>query len=136
MPIDVLKAEFPVDMNFVRDEVELLSFCEKLNTASTKPWVILSAGASFEPFLKEVELACRSGASGFLAGRAVWQEAVGMTDPSARHRFLTTVAADRLKRLTEVANKFATPWHKKLGFSDNVLGNITQNWHSSYREAM
>ena len=132
MPVDVLKAEFPADISFVSDEGKLLRFCEQLNTASTKPWVILSAGASFEPFIKEVELACRSGASGFLAGRAVWQEAVGMIDPSARHRFLTTVATDRLKRLTEVADKFATPWYKKLGFSDHDLGDITQNWHSSY----
>jgi tagatose 1,6-diphosphate aldolase len=136
MPVDVLKAEFPADISFVSDDADLLRFCEKLNAASTKPWVILSAGASFEPFIKEVELACRGGASGFLAGRAVWQEAVAMTDPSSRHRFLTTVAADRLKRLTELADKFATPWYKKLGFYDHDLGDITQNWHSSYGEAM
>ena len=136
MPVDVLKAEFPADISFVQDEAEQLRFCEKLNTASIKPWVILSAGASFGSFLKEVKLACRSGASGFLAGRAVWQEAVGMTDPSARHKFLTTVAADRLKRLTEAADKFATPWYKKLGFSDHDLGDITQNWHSSYGDIL
>ena len=105
MPVDVLKAEFPADIDFVADDLQLAHFCEELNTASNKPWVILSAGTSFEPFIKEVEMACRSGASGFLAGRAVWQEAVWMTESSARRKFLATVAADRLKRLVEVADK-------------------------------
>lgn len=134
MPIDVLKAEFPASPDLGEDVRLLRHFCEELNTASTKPWVILSAGTSFEPFIKEVELACRSGASGFLAGRAVWQEAIAMTDPSARRNFLATVASDRLKRLAEVANKYATPWYSKLGLKHQELAQITPDWHTRYGE--
>jgi tagatose 1,6-diphosphate aldolase len=41
------------------------------------PWVMLSAGASMASFEHAIGYACRAGASGFLAGRAVWWEALG-----------------------------------------------------------
>ena len=132
LPIDVLKAEFPADLNYHTDEAKLRQFCAELDSASQKPWVILSAGANFEPFLKEVELACRCGASGFLAGRAVWQEAISITDSEARRKFLATVAAHRLKKLSEVAHRYATPWYKKLGLVAAHLAEITSDWHASY----
>jgi tagatose 1,6-diphosphate aldolase len=134
LPIDVLKAEFPAVLAHQHDEVELNRYCEKLNDASQKPWVILSAGTSFEPFIKEVELACRSGASGFLAGRAVWQEAVSMTGSEVRRKFLASVATDRLKRLSEITHRYATPWYKKQGLSAMNLAKVTPEWHSSYEE--
>ncbi len=133
LPIDVLKTEFPADLNFQTDEVELSRFCNELDTASQKPWVILSAGTVFETFLKEVEMACKAGASGFLAGRAVWQEAIDMTDMQERRRFLETVAADRLKRLTETAQKYAVPWHKKLGIEHGRMADIMPGWHTEYK---
>jgi hypothetical protein len=36
--------------------------------------MLLSAGVDFESFRKQVKIACKAGASGFLAGRALWQE--------------------------------------------------------------
>jgi tagatose 1,6-diphosphate aldolase len=134
LPIDVLKAEFPADLNYHTDESKLSQLCEELNNVSQKPWVILSAGASFEPFIKEVELACRCGASGFLAGRAIWQEAVTMTDSEARRKFLATVAAERLEKLSEITHKYATPWYKKLRLEPAKLAEITPKWHTAYSE--
>ena len=134
LPIDVLKAEFPADLNYNTNELKLVQFCEELNDASQKPWVILSAGVGFKPFLKEVELACRCGASGFLAGRAVWQEAITITDSEARQKFLATIAAERLKTLAEVAHKYATPWNKKLRLEPTKLAEITPEWHTAYSE--
>jgi len=49
-------------------------FCESITQTSRVPWVILSAGVDIEEFLINVEIASDSGASGFLAGRAVWKE--------------------------------------------------------------
>jgi tagatose 1,6-diphosphate aldolase len=95
--------------------------------------VILSAGTIFETFLKEVELACKAGASGFLAGRAVWQEAIDMTDAQERRRFIETVAADRLKKLTETAQKYAVPWYKKLGMEHDRMAEIIPGWHAEYK---
>jgi len=73
LPIDVLKAEFPADIRYEQDEGKLLGFCQELNQASRLPWVLLSAGVDFNSFRKQVEIACKAGASGFLAGRALWQ---------------------------------------------------------------
>jgi len=134
LPIDVLKAEFPADLNYNTNELKLVQFCEELNDASQKPWVILSAGVGFKPFLKEVELACRCGASGFLAGRAVWQEAITITDSEARRKFLATTATERLKTLAEVAHKYATPWNQKLRLEPTKLAEITPEWHTAYSE--
>ena len=70
-PIDVLKAEFPADLDYRKDKRELINLCHQLDMASQVPWVILSAGVDFELFCQQVEIACQAGASGFLEiGRA------------------------------------------------------------------
>ena len=56
--------------------------------ACAVPWVLLSGGAPWNVFLRQVEIACASGASGVMAGCAFWKEAV-TADRSARNRFLT-----------------------------------------------
>jgi tagatose 1,6-diphosphate aldolase len=132
LPIDVLKAEFPVDMPRVTDEEQLLEACRALDAASTKPWVILSAGADYTVFRRQVELACRAGASGFLAGRALWQEAVPMTDREERRRFLNTVAAERLRELVGITKRCGRPWYEKLGLSANNLATVDADWHRRY----
>jgi tagatose 1,6-diphosphate aldolase len=136
LPIDVLKAEFPADLNHDTDESKLGRFCRELDEAAQKTWVILSAGAGFETFIKEVELACRSGASGFLAGRAVWQEAVAMTDSGTRRKYLATVSTDRLNRLAEVAHQYAVPWYKKLGLTAQNMAEVNPQWHAAYEEIL
>ena len=132
LPIDVLKAEFPADMAAVADEAKLLDACRALDAASTKPWVILSAGAEFSVFRRQVEIACRAGASGFLAGRAVWQEAVAMTDRQERRHFLDTVAAGRLREIATIANSTGRPWHEKLGLAADNLSAVDAEWYRRY----
>ena len=127
LPIDVLKAEFPSDLKYERDKSRLLDLCHQLNEASQVPWVILSAGVNFELFYQEVEIACQAGASGFLAGRALWQEATQIGSRRERLTFLETTVAKRLKSLTKIANDYGTPWHSKLGASE-----VGENWHQSY----
>lgn len=132
MPIDVLKAEFPADLRYEKDHSKLIELCRQLDAESRVPWVILSAGVGFETFLQQVEIACQAGASGFLGGRAIWQEVEGITDADARVKWLSTVGADRLKRLVEVANKYATPWYKKLGLATHELASASENWYREY----
>ncbi len=132
LPIDVLKAEFPADLNYKTDKTELLALCRELNEASWVPWVILSAGVNYELFYRQVEIACQAGASGFLAGRAIWQEATDTISPRARSRYISTVAADRLKKLVEVANKYAVPWYRKLGLPADGLAGVSGNWYAEY----
>jgi len=127
LPIDMLKAEFPADLEYEKDENRLLDFCHQLDEASQVPWVILSAGVSFELFYKQVELACRAGASGFLAGRALWQEAAQASSRQERLKFLETTVVQRLESLTELANACATPWYDKLEASE-----VSENWYRTY----
>lgn len=44
------------------------------------PWVVLSQGVSIPDYPRAVELSCQGGASGFLAGRAVWSDALEADD--------------------------------------------------------
>ncbi len=132
LPIDVLKTEFPADLGYKKDKPELINLCHQLDVSSPVPWVILSAGVDFEVFCQQVEIACQAGASGFLGGRAIWQEAMYIDNARERIQYLSTLGADRLKRLTEIANKYAVPWYKKSGLSTNELGHTSERWYEEY----
>lgn len=132
LPIDVLKAEFPADLEYTKDKAELTELCLQLDSASRVPWVILSAGVDYESFCLEVEIACQAGASGFLGGRAIWQEAMDIGDKRERIQYISTVVVDRLKRLAEIANKYAVPWYKKYGLTADGLVNVPEKWYREY----
>jgi tagatose-1,6-bisphosphate aldolase len=107
--VDVLKTEFPVDVNVEPDEDLWREACEELTDASDAPWVLLSAGVSYEVFLKQVRVACEAGASGVMAGRAVWSEAVTL-DRSVREAFLQNVGYGRMRRLQSLCEALARPF--------------------------
>ncbi len=132
LPIDVLKAEFPADLHYKKDIPELIDLCHQLDMSSQVPWVVLSAGVDFELFCQQVEIACQGGASGFLGGRAMWQEAMYIDDARERVHFLSTVGVDRLKRLNELASKYAVPWYKKLGLTSHELAHTSGRWYQEY----
>ena len=100
---DVLKAEFPLDVEEVPDESAWRAACEELTAACPVPWVLLSGGVAFETFLRQTRVACEAGASGVMVGRAVWSEAV-TGDVEARRGFLATVARKRMERLRELCD--------------------------------
>jgi tagatose 1,6-diphosphate aldolase len=131
-PIDLLKTEFPADLRYKKDKAKAAELCRQLDEASAVPWVVLSAAVDFETFCQQVEIACQSGASGFLAGRAIWQEAMSIDKTRERAKFLATVGADRLKRLNEIAGKYATPWYKKLGLTSGELAPTSESWYQEY----
>jgi tagatose 1,6-diphosphate aldolase len=124
--MDVLKMEFPVDTTFDTDQRAWQAACEGISEVIDVPWVLLSAGVNFDVFEPQVQVACRSGASGFLAGRAIWKEGIPM--PAAeRMDFIKKVAADRLQRLVDTTVKNARPW---TDFYRPITP--TENW---FREA-
>jgi tagatose 1,6-diphosphate aldolase len=107
--VDVLKAEFPLDIAEERDEGAWATACAALSEASMIPWVLLSAGVSYETFERQVLVACQNGASGVLAGRAVWKEAVWLYG-DARTEFLNTIARGRMNRLSAVVLEHGRAW--------------------------
>jgi tagatose 1,6-diphosphate aldolase len=132
LPIDILKSEFPADIGYEKDESKLLGYCRELDKASRLPWVLLSAGASFDVFSRQAEIAFKGGASGFLAGRALWQEAVKVKTRAGRREFFETTAAERFKKLAKLAEKLAVPWYTKTGASDGRFGTVAEGWYKSY----
>jgi tagatose 1,6-diphosphate aldolase len=106
---DVLKAEFPLDVKAEPDERLWEAACLDLTRASAIPWVLLSAGVDFDVFCRQAEAACKAGASGVLAGRAIWKEALELPE-GRRPSFLETVGRQRMQALGEVCRRWATPY--------------------------
>lgn len=70
---DVVKMPFPSDTE-TPDRWD--DACRRVDDVVGRPWAVLSWGAPFDVFLRQVETACGHGCSGFMAGRAIWREAV------------------------------------------------------------
>ncbi|MDZ4763167.1 MAG: hypothetical protein SGI73_01350 [Chloroflexota bacterium] len=85
--IDVLKLEYPGE-----------AALSALNDACAVPWTLLSGGVPFETFMQQAAAACMAGASGVIAGRAIWGEAV-VLEGDARDHFLATTARERMARI-------------------------------------
>jgi tagatose 1,6-diphosphate aldolase len=124
--VDILKAEFPVDVLQEQDRNVWLEACQQLTEASLIPWTLLSAGVEFDTFLEQVKIACQAGASGVLAGRAVWKEAVDLIG-EARLGFLRTTAADRMAKLTAICDDLGHPWTASIQQPDTG-----EKWYSKY----
>jgi tagatose 1,6-diphosphate aldolase len=128
--IDVLKAEFPDDPDHETDEARMAEHCRQLTNAAGVPWVLLSAGVGYDTFKLQTEIACRAGASGFLAGRAIWQEAPGM--PAAEQdEFLANTSVQRLQELTSIANQHGRPWTQVYGPALEAI-DTAEGWQERY----
>ena len=132
LPIDVLKAEFPADLKYEQDADRLAGYCRQLDQASAVPWVILSAGVDYDTFKRQVTIACQAGASGFLGGRAIWQEATEIESRDGMLSFLSGVAVKRMQELAEITGRYARPWYSKFGLSGEKLADTGAGWYSRY----
>jgi tagatose-1,6-bisphosphate aldolase len=99
---DLLKLEYPGSPEG----------CRRLAERLTVPWAVLSAGVAFAQFEKVVQISCEvGGASGFIAGRSVWKESIGMMG-TERTDFLANVAVPRLQKLNNAVAGVARPFSK------------------------
>jgi len=102
---DLYKAEVPF-----HGEGDLLAItrnAQRITEAVGTPWVVLSNGVKAPFFADAVKACAQGGASGFLAGRAVWADIVGAADiPVA----LREVSIPRLEKLAEIVDQYARPW--------------------------
>jgi tagatose 1,6-diphosphate aldolase len=128
--IDVLKAEFPDDPDHETDERRMAEHCQALTEAAGIPWVLLSAGVDYDTFKVQATIACENGASGFLAGRAIWQEAPGLPE-SEQDDFLSTTSVTRLRELTEIANRSGRPWTQIYGHLLDAV-DTSEGWQARY----
>lgn len=96
---DVYKSEVPT--HGAGSDAEVLDGCRRLDDLVDGAWVVLSSGVRADRFPDAVRLACAAGASGFLAGRAVWASVVG--SPRLAED-LEEVAVPTLQRLVRVVD--------------------------------
>jgi sulfofructosephosphate aldolase len=88
------KAEVP---GFGRLEPhQLTAQAKQITEVLSSPWVALSSGVKPDDFPSAVEAACHGGADGFLAGRAIWADSVGVDDVAGH---LQKNATSRLEAL-------------------------------------
>ena len=101
---DLLKLEFPMSERG----------CKRLADSLTVPWAVLSAGVAFDQFKKVITISCDAGgASGFIAGRSIWKEAIGM-NKADQEKFLNSTAIARLEELNATVVGRAVPWQKAV----------------------
>lgn len=106
--VDVLKVEFPALP--ADHESHWESALAELNDAcGNVPWTLLSAGVGYDTFLRQVEMACKAGASGVIVGRAVWSDVIKLQG-SERETFLKTTARERMEALARTCAQHAQNW--------------------------
>jgi tagatose 1,6-diphosphate aldolase len=128
--VDLMKVEFPGSVESDRAHRAAEEACQRLSESIRVPWVVLSGGVDFSTFKQQVEIACRSGASGFLAGRAIWREAVEVKDTDTRRSALEE-ARSRLSELAEVTTHYGRPWFRAPSLED-LVATMPDGWYGAY----
>jgi tagatose 1,6-diphosphate aldolase len=124
--MDILKAEFPLDIEHAKSDAEWEAACKDLSQASAVPWVLLSAAVDYETFVRQTTIACEQGASGAAVGRAVWQEAVELKG-NERKKFLSGLGSQRMAQITKICDENGRPWNKIYQAEP-----VDENWYKSY----
>jgi tagatose 1,6-diphosphate aldolase len=120
--IDIYKLEPPGPIHLVpspdgKDAAVLQGAYDQMAAMVHGPWVMLSAGAGADDFEQSLHYAYRSGASGYLAGRAIWSEAFdAFPDYDRLETLLKTRSRDILDRLNALTDAKAARWHDHRSF--------------------
>jgi len=125
--IDIFKMESPIAANDVPDpdtaaSGECQRWFDELGRTLDRPWVMLSAGAPMEPFRRIVTHAFRAGASGYLAGRAIWWQTFESTFPdwTAMREGIVRDGIPYAQRLHRLLEHYGTPWMQCRAFSGGI----------------
>jgi tagatose 1,6-diphosphate aldolase len=138
--IDIFKLETPVPAAKVpdpdgsgRDVKETRRAYEEIDALLDRPWVMLSAGAGMEPFRRICAFAFAAGASGYLAGRALWWQAFQQfPDMDAFRAALRRDSTAYIEALVERLHRTGTPWTERPAFREGV--KLAQAGPDFYRE--
>lgn len=111
--VDVFKLESPVPAKTIASDhdPDIQKIFDELGRLAGRPWVMLSAGAGKPEFRNVLAHACRAGASGYLAGRAIWLDAFGaFPDWDAMRAGLEGESRAYMAALNALADAQASPW--------------------------
>jgi tagatose-1,6-bisphosphate aldolase len=77
---------------------------EVTKIAGQVPWAVLSAGVDHSVFLGQVEAAIKNGASGVIAGRALWKDCISLDREVSKER-LSTIGLSRLREIQAIVRR-------------------------------
>jgi tagatose 1,6-diphosphate aldolase len=115
--VDLFKLESPVPAGDVPEpgtagSAAVQALFDELDRAAGRPWVMLSAGAGMTEFRRVLHYAYGAGASGYLAGRAIWLEAFQLfPDWDGIRDELRGAAVPYMRELNTLTGSLARPWH-------------------------
>lgn len=89
---DVYKLEYPGDPAACLEITRLLKHI---------PWILLTKGDNYDKFKTELKIAIRNGASGFLAGRSLWQD-FNKLPKEQWEEYFQTVAKERFQEIVNI----------------------------------
>lgn len=105
---DLYKCEVPLHGRGDPEEIERRA--RAIDAVLDRPWVVLSQGVEPDDFPAAVAAACRGGASGLLAGRALWTSVLAADDPT---ELLRKRSVPRLRELAEIVDRHGRAWQEK-----------------------
>ncbi len=109
--VDVFKLESPVNADDADGSADVQAAFDEMGRLAGRPWVMLSAGAGKAAFRRILEHAFKAGASGFLAGRAIWLDAFARyPDWDAIRAALEGEGRAYLADIAALADATAQPW--------------------------
>jgi tagatose-1,6-bisphosphate aldolase len=127
---DVLKVQFPGSVESAADRASAAAAARDLAGGLGVPWALLSEGAGFDDFAVQMEITARAGASGYIAGRAVWGGAVGNLPEAERRRGLAR-AGERLDTLTAIVRSYGRPWREAMPV-DDAIDAFPPDWYEAF----
>ncbi len=111
--VDVFKLESPVNAADADGSAAVQAVFDEMGRLAGRPWVMLSAGAGKAEFRRVLQHAFAAGASGFLAGRAIWLDAFkAYPDWDAIRAGLDGEAQAYMADICALADAAATDWSK------------------------
>jgi tagatose-1,6-bisphosphate aldolase len=130
--VDVMKVEFPGTVDTANARAAASDACAELDDGVSVPWVLLSAGVGFDDFAEQVRIASEAGASGFMAGRAIWGDGVGRYDDATRRAGAKT-AGERLDILADIVTSTGRPFRTRPDLNETIAA-LPADWHENWRE--
>lgn len=134
--VDVLKVEVPINMKYTSGtrafagetaytRQEALQLFREAASATSLPFIYLSAGVSDEVFRETLELAAEAGTpfAGVLCGRATWQDGIpvyAQKGIGALEEWLEDRGVQNIKALNAVLAQGAKPWWTIYGGKENI----------------
>jgi tagatose 1,6-diphosphate aldolase len=128
--IDVFKLESPLPAKAVpgvegEGAKEAQKLFDEMGKLAGRPWVMLSAGAGMAEFRNVLEHAYAAGASGYLAGRAIWLKPFEhFPDWDAIRHGLHTESLPYMRDINRLTDASALPWTEHA-----VFGGATEIAH-------